>query len=144
MEPYSYLLKRVGIAKAMGLAVGLLGFFMVPVVWPGESMWLRAGVLLWYTTFGALIGVFGLFDYHPLLRFRMPFWFRGLFFGAWFNFTLTVLMHDKFAVLLAEAGGVLANFDSPFWIVAEGSVVGLLIDGVTTYVAGEGLPGATR
>ena len=143
MDPYSYLLKRLAIAKSVGFAIGLLAFFLVPVIWPGENMWLRVGVLLWYGTFGAVIGLIGIFDYHPLLKFRMPFWFRGLFLGAWFNFVLAVLMYEKFTVLMAEMGGVMANFDNPFWIVAEGAVLGLLIDGIATKFAGEGLPRAT-
>ena len=142
MDPNTYLLKRVGTAKSVGFGIGLLAFFLVPVVWPGESMWLRFGVLMWYTTFGVMIGVLGVFDHHPLLKFRMSFWFRGLVFGAWFNFILAVLMHEKFTVLLAEMGGIMANFDNPFWIVAEGAVIGLLIDGIATKVAGEGLPRA--
>ena len=141
MDPNTYLLKRIGTGKALGFVIGLAAFFMVPVIWPGESMWLRFGVLLWYTTFGAMIGVLGLFDFHPLLKIRLSFWFRGLVFGAWFNLLLSVLMHDKFSVLLAEMDGIMANFGNPFWIVAEGAVVGLLIDGITTAVAGEGMPG---
>jgi hypothetical protein len=142
MDPNTYLIKRIGTAKSLGFVVGLVAFFLVPVIWPGESLWLRFGVLMWYTTFGAMVGVLGLFDFHPMLKIRLSFWFRGLVFGAWFNFVLAVLMHDRFSVLLAEMGGVLAHFDNPFWIVAEGAVLGLLIDGITTLVAGEGLPSA--
>ena len=142
MDLNTYIIKRVGVAKIIGLVIGLAGFFMIPSIWPAEGMWLRVGILLWYTTFGAVIGVFGLFDYHPMLKFRMPFWFRGPVFGAWLNLVLAFMMHDKLMVLMPQLEGILAGFKSPFWIVAEGAVIGLLIDGVATTVAGEGIPGS--
>jgi hypothetical protein len=144
MDMNSYILKRVGTAKTIGLVIGLAGFLMIPSVWPSESMWLRVGILMWYTTFGAMIGVLGLFDYHPLLKFRMPFWFRGPVFGAWLNLVLAFLMHDKLAVLIPQLGGILAGLKSPFWIVLEGAVLGLLIDLIATKVAGEGIPTRNR
>ncbi len=140
MDANTYILKRVGSAKAIGLVVGLAAFVFVPVVWPNESIWLRVGLLMWYTTFGAFIGVLGLFDQHPLFHFRLPFWFRGIVFGAWLNLVLVFLMHDKLAVLIPEIGGILAGLKSPFWIVAEGALVGLAIDAIATKFAGEGLP----
>jgi hypothetical protein len=144
MDMNSYIIKRVGIAKALGLVVGLAGFLMIPSIWPSESMWLRVGLLMWYTTFGVVIGVFGLFDQHPWLKFRMPFWFRGLVFGAWLNLVLAFLMHDKLTVLMPQLEGVLGGFQSPFWIVPEGALLGLLIDGIATKFAGEGLPTGDR
>ena len=102
MDMNSYILKRVGIAKMIGLIIGLAAFLIMPSIWPSESMWLRVGILMWYTTFGAMIGVLGLFDKHPLFKFRMPFWFRGPIFGAWLNLVLAFLMHDKLVVLMPQ------------------------------------------
>lgn len=144
MEKNAYLIKRVGTAKILGLIIGLAGFLMMPSIWPDESMWLRVGILFWYGTFGAVIGVFGIFNEHPLLKFRMPFWFRGPLFGAWLNLVLAFLMHDKLVVLMPQLEGILAGFQSPFWIVPEGAVIGLLIDAVATKVAGEGFPSPAR
>ncbi len=138
MDMNSYILKRVGIAKMIGLIIGLAAFLIMPSIWPSESMWLRVGILMWYTTFGAMIGVLGLFDEH--LKFRMPFWFRGPVFGAWLNLVLAFLMHDKLALLMPQLEGVLGGFQSPFWIVPEGALLGLLIDGVATGFAGDGMP----
>ena len=136
----SYFVKRIGTAKMVGMAFGLLGFFLIPYFWPGESMWLRVGILLWYTTLGAMIGIMGIFDRHPMLKFRMPFWFRGPVFGAWANLVLAFLMHDKLSVLMQQLEGAFSGITSPFWIVLEGAVLGLVIDAVTTKFAGEGLP----
>jgi len=132
------LIRRVGMAKTVGIAVGLVGFFMVPNLWPEEGLWLRWGLLLWYILFGAVIGMFGMIDVHPVFNFRMPFWFRGILFGAWLNFVLALLMHDKLTELFATLPPPLDGFHSPFWIVAEGAIVGLLIDWIATRFGGEG------
>ena len=141
MDTNAYIVKRIGTAKVTGLVIGLIGFFGIPAFWPDESMWFRAGVLLWYTTFGAIIGLFGLFVEHPMFGFRMPCWFRGIVFGFWLNLVLVFLMHDKFTALLSQMEGWGANFSDPLWFAVEGSVMGLLIDAVATKIAGEGLPG---
>jgi hypothetical protein len=140
MDFNTYILKRIGCAKVIGLLIGLAVFLILPSLYPDASMWLRVGILLWYATFGVVIGMFGLFVKHPWLKFRMPFWFRGLFFGAWLNLVLAFLLHDQLTMLMAQLEGALAGFQSPFWIVAEGAVAGLLIDGIATAFAGEGLP----
>ncbi len=144
MDLNTYYLKRIGCAKMVGLIVGLIGFFMIPSLWPGESMWLRAGILLWYTTFGAVIGVFGIFDYHPMLKFRMTFWFRGLVFGAWLNLVITILMYDKLSLLMQQLDGAFGGLQSPFWFVVEGALLGLVIDAIATKYAGDGLPRAAE
>ena len=88
MNTDSYFIKRIGTAKMIGMAFGILGFILIPYFWPGESMWLRVGILLWYTTLGAMIGIMGIFDHHPMLKFSMPFWVRGPLFVAFFNLLL--------------------------------------------------------
>lgn len=144
METNAYILKRIGTAKILGLIIGLAGFFMIPALWPGEGMQLRVGILLWYTTFGVFIGILGMFNHHPLLKFQMPFWFRGIVFGAWFNLILAFLMYDKLSLLMQQLEGAFGGIESPFWIVLEGAMVGLVIDAVTTKHAGEGLPETSR
>jgi len=131
-------LRRVGMAKAVGFAFGLIGFLMVPNLWPDEASWLRWGLLFWYTTFGAVIGMFGMMDVHPLLKFRMPFWFRGIVGGAWLNFVLALLMYDKLSALMTTLPPPLDGLECPFWIVAEGAFVGLLVDWIATRFGGEG------
>ena len=144
MDANLYIIKRTGSAKMIGMAFGLVGFFMIPYFWPGESMWLRVGILLWYTTFGAMIGILGMFDHHPLLKFRLSFWFRGLVFGTWFNLVLVFLMHDKLSVLMQQLDGAFGGIQGPFWIVLEGAVLGLVIDAGATKIAGEGMPAQER
>ena len=129
------LVKRVGIAKLIGLGIGLAGFFMIPRVTPELDLWFRLGFLFWYANFGAMIGMLGTVNFHPLLKFSMPFWFRGILFGAWFNLVATLLVHEQIATFLKALD---MGFASPFWFVAEGALVGLVIDAVATRVGGEG------
>jgi hypothetical protein len=50
---------RIAIGKGVGFLFGLAGFLRLPS-FPPEAGWLiRWGILLWYTTAGAIIGVFG-------------------------------------------------------------------------------------
>jgi hypothetical protein len=126
---------RLGAAKVTGFVVGLVGFFLIPVVWPAAGPWFRWGVLLWYGTFGVAIGLLGFFDRHPWLGFPMPFWFRGIVFGAWLNLVFTLVAHEKLAALMAGHAGIFAD---PFWMVAEGAVLGVVIDAVATRLGGEG------
>ncbi len=110
------LVTRIAIGKMVGFAVGLAGFLLLPYFAPEAGWLVRWGVLLWYTTLGAIIGVFGVFTWHPVLKLPMPWWFRAPLLGAWMNFVLT----------------------SPFWFTLEGAVVGLLIGYLATRFGGEG------
>ncbi|UCD68100.1 MAG: hypothetical protein JSW48_15165 [Betaproteobacteria bacterium] len=132
------LMVRVAVGKAIGLAFGLAGFVFIVALYP-ETGWLTAwGILLWYTTVGAIIGVFGVFTYHPVLKMPLPWWFRAPMVGAWMNFVLTFFAYDVMEELMIAffgANGVLA---SPFWFTLEGAIVGLVIGYFATRIGGEG------
>lgn len=132
------LVTRVAVGKTVGLLFGLAGFLAIPYLLPEAPQTLRWGVLLWYVTLGAFIGVSGVFDRHPALGLPFPWWARGPLIGAWMNLVLTLLMHASlraFGEALFGAGSALA---SPFWFVAEGAVVGLVIGYAATRLGGEG------
>lgn len=132
------LVTRIGLGKGIGFIIGLLGFMTLPYFWPEADSLIRWGVLFWYTTVGAIIGVFGVFTWHPVLHLPMPWWFRAPLLGAWLNFVLTFFAYDDMkAIMIAMfgEGGVMA---SPFWFTLEGAVVGLIIGYVATRFGGEG------
>lgn len=132
------LVGRIAVGKLIGLIVGGLAFFMIPSFFPEADLWLRWGIWMWYITLGALIGIFGVMDYHPVLKFSMPFWFRGVILGAWMNFVLVLLLYPQLVVMLQDFtfGGV--AFANPFWFVVEGAILGLIMDGLATKYGGEG------
>lgn len=132
------LMTRIAVGKGIGFLFGLAGFMLLPFFAPEAGWLVRWGVLLWYTTLGAIIGVFGVFTWHPVLKLPFPWWFRAPLLGAWMNFVLTLFAWDTMqAVLLAMFGedGLLA---SPLWFTVEGALIGLVIGFFATRFGGEG------
>lgn len=132
------LILRIAIGKAVGLAIGVIGFFVLPLMVPDVTMMLRWGVLLWYTTLGAIIGVFGVFTWHPILKLPMPWWFRAPLLGGWMNFVLTLFAYDQMKHVMMVVMGENGIMQSPFWFALEGALVGLLIGFLATRFGGEG------
>lgn len=132
------LVTRIAIGKAIGLVIGLIGFIVLPYVFPGADWQIRWGILLWYTTLGAIIGMFGVFTWHPVLKLPLPWWVRAPLIGAWMNFVLTFFAYDVMADVLEAMFGPDGILASPFWFVAEGALVGLIIGYFATRFGGEG------
>ncbi len=132
------LVARIAIGKAVGFAVGLAGFLLLPVFVPEAGWLIRWGILLWYTTLGAIIGVFGVFTWHPVLKLPMRWWFRAPLLGAWMNFVLTFFAYDTMKDMMVAMFGTEGVLTSPFWFTLEGAVVGLLIGYLATRFGGEG------
>lgn len=134
----------IAVGKAVGLGFGLAGFLILPYLLPGADPMLRWGFMLWYMTLGALIGVAGVLDRHPALGLPLPWWLRGPFIGAWMNFVLMLLVREELAEFGAALFGAGHPLASPFWFVAEGAVIGLVIAYAATAAGGEGPETAGR
>ena len=129
---------RIAIGKGLGALFGIVGFvYLTAFPVEGDSL-LRWGILLWYTTFGAIIGMAGVYTWHPMLNLPMPWWFRAPLLGAWLNFVLTFFAYDAMAAVMVSVFGADGLLVSPFWFTAEGAVVGLVIGFVATRFGGEG------
>lgn len=133
------LVTRIVVGKGIGFFCGLAGFILIPHFLPDAGSMIRWGILLWYTTLGAIIGVFGVLARHPVLKLPLPWWVRAPALGAWMNFVLTLFAYDTIAAAMASpafpATGILS---SPFWLAAEGALVGLIIGFFATRFGGEG------
>jgi hypothetical protein len=129
---------RIIIGEVVGLVFGLAGFILLPFFYPEAGWLLRWGILLWYTTVGAIIGVFGVYTRHPILNFPMPWWFRAPILGAWMNFVLTFFAYDTMREVLIGMFGDPGVINSPFWFTAEGAIIGLVIGYLATRFGGEG------
>ena len=132
------LITRIAIGKAIGLLFGLIGFFLLPSIWPEADMLIRWGVLLWYVTFGAIIGMAGVIIYHPVVKLPLPWWLQSPLLGAWLNLVLTFFAYDKLHAMLVSMLGADSSLTSPFWIVLEGAIIGLIIGYFATRFGGEG------
>lgn len=132
------MLTRIAVGKALGLVVGILGFVLIPMFVPDVTAMFKWAILLWYITFGAIIGVFGVFTYHPVLQLPMPWWFRAPIIGAWLNFVLTLFIYDELKTVMTSIFGENGIFASPFWFAFEGAVVGWVFGYLCTRFGGEG------
>lgn len=129
---------RIAIGKAIGLFFGLMVFIFVSYVMPDVGWLFRWGILLWYTTIGAVIGVFGALSYHPKLRLPLPWWFTAPLLGIWMNFVLTFFAFDAMQAMMLSLFGEGGLLTSPFWFTAEGAVIGLIIGYSATRLSGQG------
>ena len=132
------LITRIATGKLLGLIIGLIGFFILPAIYPGSTLMLQFAFLLWYATFGAIIAVFGVFTYHPVLKVPMPWWFRSSLIGAWLNFVLTLFIYDQLQFMIFNFFGENSIIQSPFWFVFEGAIMGLFIEYYCKKWGGEG------
>ncbi|MEW5250431.1 hypothetical protein [Microbulbifer discodermiae] len=132
------LIIRIAVGKIIGFLFGLAGFIFLPYFYPESDWFLRWGILFWYTTLGAIIGVFGVVTYHPVLRLPLPWWFRAPLIGAWMNFVLTLFTFKTMQAALISAFGDKGLLHSPFWFIVEGAIVGLVIGYFATRLGGEG------
>lgn len=132
------LITRIAIGKAIGFIFGLIGFISLPYFLPDAGWLLRWGILFWYITLGAIIGVFGVFTYHPILKLPFPWWFRSILIGAWMNFVLVFFAHEPMQAMMQAVFGQDGALSSPFWFVAEGAIIGFVMGYFATRFGGEG------
>lgn len=87
---------------------------------------------------GAIIGVFGVITYHPILKLPYPWWFRAPLLGAWMNFVLVFFAYDVMQSMMVVMFGENGALISPFWFITEGAMIGLIIGFFATRFGGEG------
>ncbi|RED53352.1 hypothetical protein [Aestuariispira insulae] len=138
MTDHPKIVTRIIIGKLIGAAFGAGAFFLLPDLGQENSLMLKWGFFFWYITFGAIIGIMGIFDHHPVLRIPMPWWLRAPAIGAWLNLVLTLITYDLLQRILASYFPEGSALQSPFWFVLEGAVLGLIIGYVATRFGGEG------
>lgn len=132
------LITRIAVGKAIGFVFGLAALLIWPLFQPDVGWMPRIGILLWYPTVGAMIGMFGVFTAHPVLNLPLPWWVRAPIIGAWMNFVLTFFAYDLLATATAALFGPESALGSPFWFALEGAIVGLIIGFAATRLGGEG------
>jgi hypothetical protein len=137
------LMTRIVVGKTVGFIVGLLAFVFLPYLAPDSGWLLRFGVLFWYTTLGAIIAVFGVFNWHPLFKIPMPWWLFAPIVGAWMNLLLALIAFPTFEALMLAIFGP-DGLRSPFWLCLEGAIVGFIIGYFATRFGGEGPATAGR
>ena len=136
--------RRIAVGKAIGLGFGLAAFVLVPVWVPDADPLLLWGVLFWYMTVGAVIGMAGVLDRHPALDLPLGWYLRAPIIGAWMNLNLVLIAHEPLIELTAAfvPGATVATVFTVALV--EGAAIGWLIGAVASMVGGEGRRHAVR
>ena len=132
------LITRIALGKTIGLIFGIISFVLIPYFMPEVDSLFRWGILLWFITLGAFIGVFGVMTYHPVLKLPMPWWFRSSLIGGWMFFLIPFFSYDVLSEFMVSYFGEDSMFSSPFWITVDGMFAGLIIGYFVTRFGGEG------
>lgn len=133
------LLNRIVVGKTTGFIFGGLAFFLAPAFGMEMSTEFAIGLWLFYMILGSLIGFMGLFDKHPMLGFKMPWWFRGITMGVMMHLVLVLLAYDQIEAMMQGTDVFDGwNMNSPYWAMLDGVWAGLIIEWFCTKRAGEG------
>ena len=136
MVDKTLVMTRVVIGKGIGFIIGLIALIVLPYFIADVSWLLRLGILFWYITVGAIIGVFGVVTWHPIVKLPMPWWFRATLVGAWMNFVLTFFAYDDLQAAMMQMAGNEGVLGSPFWFTLEGAIVGYIMGFFANRVGG--------
>ncbi|MDB2550861.1 hypothetical protein N9X24_03265 [Rickettsiales bacterium] len=130
---------RIAIGKLTGFLIAFFGILIFNFITEYQLPTMFAfGIVLWYITIGAIIGIFGVYREHPILKFPMRWWLRSSIIGGWMNFILVLLSYEQLEEIIIVALGFDTFFRSPFWFTLEGIFAGLIIGYFSTKFGGEG------
>jgi len=130
---------RVAVGKIVGLGIGLLALLTLPLASVGTTLEFQAGFLLLLVTMGALIGLSGIYTYHPVFpSVRLHWWLRGPCIGVLFFLILVLLAKDELVPLMSLDIIAWTGLTSPYWAIIDGAFCGGLIGYLATKISGEG------
>ena len=133
------LMKRVALAKSLGLLFGLLAPLLLAPASASETM-LVWGIVLWAMMLGALVGLIGQFDRVPLFDLHLPLGVRGGWVGLWMGVILLLLAQDGLALIWARSDWLPQPGPGIWWVVIEATLIGALIDLAVTAMIGPVVP----
>lgn len=130
-------LKRTAWGKSIGFALSLAWFLIILLSGSyGSNPMLAWGILFWYPTVGAFIGLAGVMDQHPLLG-KMWIW-RGVTIGAFMNVLLVLLAYVPLMNLLTNMWYDFTGNMIMMGAIIEGAIIGGAMDWYLTAKFGEG------
>jgi hypothetical protein len=87
---------------------------------------------------GAMIGLIGVFDRHPVFKFKMHWWLRGPALGVLFMLMYVLLSYNNLQFVMQSPLVSWTGLASPFWALLDGIWIGALMGWIETSIAGEG------
>ena len=130
------ILNRIIIGKSIGFVLGAIVFLILPMMGVPLDIYFGLGLWLFYIMLGVFIAFFGIMDHHPLLKFPMPWWFRGVFAGLIMHLMLILLAHGELIFIIEKMHTF--GLSSPWWALIDGVIIGLIMSWAETKFAGEG------
>ena len=130
---------RLFIGIISGLIIGLIANILAPLLFDITMFnTFGFGVILLFIMMGFTIGFVGIFDTHPILKFKMHWWIRGIVGGSIFALILILLGYNTIEQIMGSDLMLKLGFSSPFWLLLDGAIIGLIISYLETKIAGEG------
>jgi len=120
-------MKRVALGKTIGLIFGLV-WLIYTAYYTSISLEFGVGVLFLYIITGALIGMIGVMNKHPLFGFKMPWWLRGSLMWGFMFLLLPLLGYNTMVNIMTEMGSNM----SPYWAILDGIVFWATTDYLAT------------
>lgn len=129
---------RMFIGISSGFAVGILAMLLSPSFGFSVLSAFGVGTLITFVLMGLTIGLIGMFDYHPILGFKMRWWIRGSVAAFLFALMYILLGYDTIATIIHSNLVAWTGLTSPFWVLCDGITIGLIVAWLETKIAGEG------
>lgn len=129
-------MNRIIIGKTIGFVAGLLVFLILPFLGVELDFKFGLGLIVFYVVLGVLTAFMGTMDHHPLFKFPMPWWLRGLLMGLTMHLMLVLLAYEQIAVIVQSMD--MLGMTSPWWALIDGTILGLIMAYAETKWAGEG------
>jgi hypothetical protein len=130
---------RVAISKTVGFVIGVLALLALPLIPVETTLEFKFGFLLLIMMMSVTIGLFGVFNEHPLFTgWKFHWWNRGPLVGIVFFLILILLAQDELGPFMSLNIVAWTGFTSPYWAILDGIFLGGLIGYITTKISGEG------
>ncbi len=129
---------RVFVGKMVGLIMGLIVMLTMPSFNMPVFSRFGFGTLIMFVLMGAMTGFMGLFNRHPLLDFKMPWWISGPLVGSVFMLMFILFTYDTLDVVMQSSLVEWMGLRSPYWALTDGIFIGGLMGFLETKLAGEG------
>lgn len=131
----STLLGRIIYGKVMGFIFGAL-LATYGHIYAHWEIDFSVGLIIFYVLLGALVAFAGTMTRHPIFGFKTPFYVRGILIGLMMHLMLIFLAKTEITDLVQSICN--GYFQNPYWLLIDGSLIGLIIDVVCTQKIGEG------
>lgn len=128
MQHFTPLMTRTAIAKTLGFIAGIIGFYGTRAVTPTADPLFAWGILALFMTIGGVVGISGTVARIPIFNLPYPPWLRGGLMGAWLTFLCVLFGYNMLQPAFQTISYLPDFMQKPWWMIADGIVVGAVID----------------